>query len=277
MNTRRPLQIFVVNDCPVNEKLMICQLTRMGWEVQGCLHAREAVKTAAQKSFTIIFMDIEMPVMDGIAASMAIRDFEKEAGTSNGCLKNPVIIIAVSAHSDDAYRSYCLENGMDDYISKPVTLRLLLTTIQKWFPDFTLKNDTAPTHLSLEKPENSAAPLDLNKAPLDIVSSQLTIAGTGWVDFPEKKIEMEMNLTTQSKKNINKIPLVGYILVGKEKKPSITMKVSGDLLNPDVEHAMFREVATLPFGILFRTLALPAHLVSPIFTSDDDGDQPEEE
>ncbi len=151
--------------------------------------------------------------------------------------------------------------------------------------------DTIPALITFSLPGYSSSGLHVSSAMIgmkvkdgvatfesfDVDSAQMTVTGTGWIDFPEKKIEMDMNLTTQSKKNMNKIPLVGYILVGKEKQPSITMKVSGDLMDPEVEHTMFREVVTLPFGILFRTLALPAHLVAPLFSSDDDEEQPEKE
>ncbi len=105
---------------------------------------------------------------------------------------------------------------------------------------------------------------------MDLDSPELSITGKGVVDFPEKKIEMNMNLITQSKKNMRKIPLVGYILAGEEKHPSIAVKVSGDLADPRVEHKAFKEVATMPFSILYRTLALPAHIVSPLFESADE-------
>ncbi len=60
---------------------------------------------------------------------------------------------------------------------------------------------------------------------------------------------------------MNKIPLLGYIMVGNEKRPAIIVKISGDLHDPKVKHSVFRRVATLPFAILFRTLTLPFHLV----------------
>lgn len=105
---------------------------------------------------------------------------------------------------------------------------------------------------------------------IDITSSELSIAGKGWIDFLKKTIGMDLNLITQSKKNMQKIPLLGYILAGAEKHPSITVRVSGDLANPVVEHKTFKEVATIPFGILYRTLALPAHLVSPLIENNDE-------
>lgn len=112
---------------------------------------------------------------------------------------------------------------------------------------------------------------------LDIESPEISIMGNGWIDFPQKKIAMDLNLITQAKKNVNKIPLVGFVLVGKKKRPSITVQVSGDLFDPKVEHSTFREVATEPFYMLYRTLALPAHLVAPMFSSDEDGGQGEME
>ncbi len=118
-----------------------------------------------------------------------------------------------------------------------------------------------------------------NCESLNIDSPELSLTGGGWVDLSEKQIGMEFNLITQAKENLRKIPLIGYILAGKKKQPSITVKVTGDLLNPEVESEMFKEVVTIPFSILYRTLALPAHLVSPLFDSDEDeqgGETPDE-
>ncbi len=99
---------------------------------------------------------------------------------------------------------------------------------------------------------------------LNVTSPEIKILGSGWIDFGKEKVEMDLNLITRAKENVNKIPLVGYILVGKKKKPSIAVKISGDLFDPKVEHSTFREVAITPFQMLYRTLALPAHLVTPL-------------
>lgn len=108
-----------------------------------------------------------------------------------------------------------------------------------------------------------------NVESLKVKSPELGITGQGWIDFPQKKIEMDLNLITQSKKNMQKIPLVGYILAGGKKQPSITVKVSGKLEDPEVEHEVFKEVATIPFSILYRTLSLPSHIVSPLFEDEE--------
>ncbi len=99
---------------------------------------------------------------------------------------------------------------------------------------------------------------------LSLESPEISMAGKGWIDFPVKKIDMDLNMITRAKQNVNKIPLVGYILVGKEKRPSITVKVTGDLYDPKVQYSAFKEVVTEPFYMLYRTLALPAYLVAPM-------------
>ncbi|HID69449.1 MAG TPA: hypothetical protein EYP35_03070 [Desulfobacterales bacterium] len=105
---------------------------------------------------------------------------------------------------------------------------------------------------------------------LSLESPEISILGDGWIDFSQERIEMDLNLITRAKKNINKIPLVGYILSGKEKRPSITVTVSGDLFEPEVKHSIFKEVATQPFSMVYRTLALPGRLVSHMFKGNGD-------
>lgn len=136
--------------------------------------------------------------------------------------------------------------------------------------------NTIPALITFSLPNYSSSGLHLSSVVLgmkvvggiaviesmQIESPELSIAGLGWINFVKKKIGMSLNLITQSNKNMRKIPLVGYILAGKKKQPSITVTVSGDLTNPEVEHKAFKEVATVPFSILYRTLALPAHLLS---------------
>lgn len=110
---------------------------------------------------------------------------------------------------------------------------------------------------------------------LGLDSSEMTIRGTGWIDVKKQILDMDWNLITAAKKNVSKIPLMGYILVGEKKQPSIAVKLSGGLFDPKVEYSAFEEVASLPFQILYRTLALPAHLFSPVFGVDDEDDPQE--
>lgn len=99
---------------------------------------------------------------------------------------------------------------------------------------------------------------------LELKSPLFDMTGTGWADLPNQTVDMEINLITQAKTNIQKIPLIGYIIAGEEKHPSITLEVTGDLKDPKVDNPIFREVATMPFSMLYRTLKLPIDLVEKL-------------
>ncbi len=99
---------------------------------------------------------------------------------------------------------------------------------------------------------------------LEVHSPLFSLNSVGQVDFSKNMIDMDVNLTTKARTNIHKIPLIGYIIGGEEKYPSITLEVTGDLTDPDVKNPIFREVATLPFSMLYRTLKLPLNLVEKL-------------
>jgi len=141
--------------------------------------------------------------------------------------------------------------------------------------------DTIPTLITFSLPEYNSRGLPLKSAIIGMVveegmatiksfemkSPELNMAGSGWIDFPCNKIDMDFNVITQARTNLKKIPLVGYILTGNKKHPSVTVKVSGDLHNPKVENSLLQQTAALPFSILLRTLSLPFHLVNSMVDS----------
>ncbi len=135
--------------------------------------------------------------------------------------------------------------------------------------------NTVPALITFSHPEYSTQGLPVSSAVVgmkvrkglatidsfDVKSPVLTVTGTGWVNVSQNLMDMDFNMITQAKTNVRRIPLLGYVLAGKEKRPSITLKVHGNLQNPKVENSMFREVATMPFSLLYRTLTLPYHMV----------------
>ncbi len=178
------------------------------------------------------------------------------------------------------YDEYSVALKMKDTVMKNfVTLNNILAMINTIpalitfnLPSYSLHGLSVDSFVAGMSVKNGLGTVD----SLNIESPEISITGSGWIDFVKKQIGMDLNLITRAKKNISKIPLVGYILVGKKKHPSITVKVSGDLDNPDVEHSTFKEVATTPFAMFFRTLGLPAHLLNPLFSSAEDVDTQEE-
>jgi signal transduction histidine kinase/DNA-binding response OmpR family regulator len=118
-------RILLAEDNPVNQKLAKIILTKAGYQVELANDGQEAVDkyTKAPDTFDLIFMDVQMPNMDGMASTKAIRE--------DGFDKIP--IVAMTAHAMKGDREKCLNAGMDDYITKPIKRELVFEMIEKWF------------------------------------------------------------------------------------------------------------------------------------------------
>ena len=121
------LQILLVEDNLVNQKVAGKMLERSGHGVTIANNGQEAVATFARHPFDLVLMDIQMPVMDGFEATQAIRDLEKDSGRHTP-------IIALTAHAISGYREKCLERGLDDYLSKPMKIADLNAKIAEHLP-----------------------------------------------------------------------------------------------------------------------------------------------
>lgn len=118
----RSLNCLVADDSDVNRLVLRRFLERLGHTVVDCVDGAEALKQASHQSFDVIFMDCEMPVMDGFTATREIRRREDAASRTK--------VIAVTAGFDPEDRSHCLEAGMDHYLPKPFSLDQLREVLQ---------------------------------------------------------------------------------------------------------------------------------------------------
>jgi PAS domain S-box-containing protein len=128
-------KVLVVEDNVVNQKLAVRMLEKYGCRVDVAANGREAVEVAQRIAYDCIFMDCQMPEMDGFAATAAIRQHEARTGAH-------VPIIAMTANAMHGDRERCLQAAMDDYISKPTTAKDLKLMLQKW----TQRMTTASNH-----------------------------------------------------------------------------------------------------------------------------------
>jgi CheY-like chemotaxis protein len=120
----RAERILLVEDNPVNQRLAVKQLEKLGFEPALAANGREAVDAWAETPFDLIFMDVQMPEMDGFEATGEIRRRE------NGGKHVPIVAMTANARPED--RVECLAAGMDDHLSKPVTLGDLRAVIDRW-------------------------------------------------------------------------------------------------------------------------------------------------
>jgi two-component system sensor histidine kinase/response regulator len=135
---KHSVQILLAEDNPVNQKLAILILKKAGYQIEVADNGIEALKkyTADPKKYDLIFMDIQMPEMDGFMATAAIRKYESESAgkNKNSSETTParIPIIAMTAHALKGDREKCLESGMDEYISKPIKRECVFEIIEKF-------------------------------------------------------------------------------------------------------------------------------------------------
>ncbi len=122
----RHLQILVADDNAVNQTVAKRMLEKLGYVVTLAGNGKEALDSVKARAFDMVLMDVQMPQMDGLEATRAIRDWE--AGKS----RTPVI--ALTAHAMASHRAECLAAGMDSYIAKPLQLNQLVTEIERLCP-----------------------------------------------------------------------------------------------------------------------------------------------
>jgi CheY-like chemotaxis protein len=118
-------RVLVVEDNVINQKVAVRLLEKLGCRVDVAANGLEAVELLAELAYDVVFMDCQMPEMDGFEATRVIRQREAFSG-----LHVPIIAMTANAMQGDAEQ--CLAAGMDDYLSKPVTLEALATAARKW-------------------------------------------------------------------------------------------------------------------------------------------------
>jgi signal transduction histidine kinase/DNA-binding response OmpR family regulator/CHASE3 domain sensor protein len=116
--------VLLVEDNEVNRKFAVRVLEKAGWNVEIATNGQEAVDAYERKSFDVILMDVQMPIMDGLTATRHIRSLEESRDR-----KTPIVAMTANAMTGD--RERCLDAGMDGYVSKPVRRGVLMEEMDR--------------------------------------------------------------------------------------------------------------------------------------------------
>jgi signal transduction histidine kinase/CheY-like chemotaxis protein/ABC-type nitrate/sulfonate/bicarbonate transport system substrate-binding protein len=124
----RPARILVAEDNITNQQVAVGILKKLGLRAEVAANGLEAIQALATLPYDLVLMDVQMPELDGLAATRQIRDSQSRV------LNHQVPIIAMTASALQGDRELCLAAGMDDYVAKPIAIAALIATLEKWLP-----------------------------------------------------------------------------------------------------------------------------------------------
>ena len=143
LTERLPLSILLCDDNAINQKVAARILQSIGYQPDLAGNGREALDALDKKPYDLIFMDVMMPEMDGLEATRAIRERQKD-GVANPNYQSRIIIIAMTAQAMQGDREKCLAAGMDDYLSKPILPKDVRAMVERWGAQATPAAPVAP-------------------------------------------------------------------------------------------------------------------------------------
>ena len=126
----RPGRVLVAEDNLVNQRVASAMLAKLGQQVDVASNGREAVEKVRQGRYDLVFMDCQMPELDGFAATREIREHEARAQQVPRAPHVPIVAMTAYAMSGD--RDRCIAAGMDDYVAKPMTFAQLAEALGRW-------------------------------------------------------------------------------------------------------------------------------------------------
>jgi len=133
---RKAIRILLAEDYPTNQEIVKKYLHHAGYKMDLAEDGMRALEAFKRRRYDLILMDVQMPIMDGFQATEAIRKLETELhALGNENIRQTscrIPIIAMTAHAMSEHRERCLEVGMDDFLSKPISRKGLLSMIEKW-------------------------------------------------------------------------------------------------------------------------------------------------
>jgi two-component system, sensor histidine kinase and response regulator len=154
-------RILVAEDHPMNQKIVLRMLRNAGYGADIAANGKEVLAMLEERTYDLLFMDVQMPQLDGLKTTSIIRENEKRTG-------GHIPIVAMTAHTMEEDRRLCIDAGMDDYLSKPLDIEIMTETIRRWLGDGTrAEEDGAAQRVVPETGERGGKATAGEKSPSD--------------------------------------------------------------------------------------------------------------
>ena len=126
---KEPVRILIAEDDYINQQVILLSLKKLNYQSVVVTNGEAVIALLKKENFDLVFMDIQMPIIDGFETTQLIRNPE------TGVLNPDIPVIALTAHAIKGYREKCLAAGMNDHLSKPFQISTLDKVIRKWLPE----------------------------------------------------------------------------------------------------------------------------------------------
>jgi signal transduction histidine kinase/DNA-binding response OmpR family regulator len=237
--------VLVVEDNPVNQEVLRESLAQLGYQAHVVDNGQLALDALAEKSYPLVFMDCQMPVLDGYQAAREFRQRERRESSSSH-----VPIIAVTAHAVEGEREKVLAAGMDDYITKPIKQVVLLEALQRWWP----RENEAEART--EPAAKSEGPLS-SKPAFDVGPSEAVLSIFLRV-VPEQLLELEQAVASSDPLRLKQVAHKlkgGCLAVGVPSMASLCAELER---NPDNRAQLLSQLSR-QFELVSERLRNPGH------------------
>ncbi|MFW6296183.1 MAG: response regulator [Halothece sp.] len=222
----KSLKVLVVEDTPTNQKVILHLLKFLKIEADCVNHGQEALKQLAKCDYDLIFMDCQMPILDGYQTTQKIRQLRQ---------KESPIIIGLTAYGMASDRQKCLDSGMDDYLCKPISLDDISAILEKWSsPDRKLR-ETSKQYTSAPLPYTQSSNIK-TKPIVDLEFLDRIISGDR--EFQKELLKIFVEDTTiylseakAAVQETNNLSLLGKIHVIKGSATNLGIRIMKEVAN----------------------------------------------
>jgi CheY-like chemotaxis protein/HPt (histidine-containing phosphotransfer) domain-containing protein len=192
--SRFPLRVLLADDNIINQKVALRLLHKMGYKADIANNGRETISALERQPYDIIFMDVQMPELDGLETTRRIRRRQQDP-TAPAHLRRPVMIVAMTANALQGDREKCVSAGMDEYIPKPVRPEMLQAIIESAAQKLGAQSGefgfSAATHVSFP----SELTVNENASPVDM--ARLIDFSGDMAEGLQELVSLYLNQTSQ--------------------------------------------------------------------------------